>query len=180
MTSEEKGSKASPSLLSILSKVVLVSTLVVLEAGFLLWVLFVYFYHAGAEFGFQSAVTNRPLSILPFGPGDWTRCCPSTPQDLWFFGLWFVAVLYGAYVLRSPRRVLQLATGALMPYPVLIFVFDRGEFYLHFARVLGQVGLGWFSNALLLLFCVTIFCLSTFYPRMRVVVQKTLQNRRRR
>lgn len=58
-----------------------------------------------------------------------------------------------------------MATGALMPYPVLIFVFDRGEFYLHFARVLGQVGLGWFSNALLLLFCVVVFSISTFWPK---------------
>jgi hypothetical protein len=68
---------------------------------------------------------------------------------------------------RSVPRTLQIMSLSLVPLPLYVYFFDRGEFYIHFQDAIAS--LSFITNLDLLIGCVAIFSATTIYQRLRKI-----------
>jgi len=71
---------------------------------------------------------------------------------------------------NSIPRTLQIMSLSLMPLPLYVYFFDRGEFNLHFQDVVRS--LSFFTNMDLLIACFTVFTFTTVYQIVRWSVHR--------
>src|SRR5271170_2835574 len=119
------------------------------------------------EIGFWIIVVQRgvPLSsILPFAPVY--VMVFEVPAS--FFGsrelvclalLIFMAVC-SYLVFRKIPRVLQTMTAALIPLPLMVFIWDRPDWTLHFTTPIVATFMPWFTNEVLFYGCLLVFSLA--------------------
>ncbi|MDA4113715.1 MAG: hypothetical protein OK474_06690 [Thaumarchaeota archaeon] len=149
-----------------LKTVTLAVPLILLEVGLLLY---------GGLMGLASHDLSLSLDLrgellvraLAFGPLGPSGAAYGTEQDYYFLVLLLAVLAASLYRFGSVRRVLQIGALAIIPLPTLVYLFDRIEFNTFFASVVDRIGLGWFSNAVLLYLSVGIFASATVYPVIR-------------
>lgn len=69
---------------------------------------------------------------------------------------------------RSVPKTLQIISLSLVPLPLYVYFFDRGEFYIHFQDA--ATSLGFITNMDLLIGCILAFSLATAYQKLRKIV----------
>ncbi len=65
---------------------------------------------------------------------------------------------------RSFPKTIQVISLSLVPLPIYVYVFDRGEFYIHFQSAVSS--LSFITNQDLLAGCIAVFCLSSLYQTL--------------
>jgi hypothetical protein len=122
----------------------------------------------GFVFAARPGLLRWPATIL-FSLARYSAGRVSSPAPLFYhLDAIYAAIIIAASVtswamLRSFWRTAQLVSAALTLLPVMIFVFDRKEFGLHFASALVPLGLSWFTNEYLLFAGIGALALSTVF-----------------
>ena len=158
---------------------VMVVPLTLLEAG-----LFLYGGLMGLEgldlslaTGMRQDPVVRTLFLGPLAP---LGAASAAGQDYYFLILFVGALAAAYYRFGSVRRVIQLGSLAIIPLPVLVYLFDPIEFNTFFASVVGSAGLPWFSNAALLYVSVAVFATATALPPAGRLASRARQSLRER
>lgn len=145
--------------------IVLAVPLVLLETGLMLY---------GGLMGvarsdFSLAVELREQAVIraiilgPLAPfGGYSPA----EQDYYFLGLLSAVLIASYYRFESVRRTIQIGALAIIPLPILIYLFDGIEFNTFFAAIADGAGLAWFTNAFLLYASTAVFVLATVYPSL--------------
>jgi hypothetical protein len=157
-----------------LKTVTLAVPLILLEAGLLLY---------GGLMGLASLDLSLSLDLrgeplvraLAFGQLGSSGVAYGTEQDYYFLVLFLAVLAASFYRFGSVRTVLQIGALAIIPLPTLVYLFDQIEFNTFFASVVDRIGLGWFSNAVLLYLSVGIFVSATVYPVIRRLASRVLR-----
>jgi uncharacterized membrane protein len=66
---------------------------------------------------------------------------------------------------KSIPRTFQIMSLSLVPLPLYVYFFDRGEFFIHFQDAVSV--LSFVTNEDLLFACVGVFCLATVFQSFR-------------
>jgi hypothetical protein len=133
---------------------------------------------SSSNLGLSLDIRENPVArVLFMGPvsaiyGGGSRA----EQDYYYLVLFAVVLAAAWYRYGSVRRVLQVGSLAIMPLPVLIYLFDGVEFGTFFASEAEKVGLGWFSNEVLLYLSIAVFVVATSYPWLRKRSAKTARH----
>lgn len=96
-----------------------------------------------------------PFPILYWLIGDSVAVC--------FLFLALTALITVQISFRSIPKTLQIMSLSLVPLPLYVYIFDRGEFYIHFQSAV--MSLSFITNPDLLVGCVAVFCLTSLYQK---------------
>jgi hypothetical protein len=67
---------------------------------------------------------------------------------------------------RKIPRVLQTITAALIPLPLMVWVWDRGDWTVHFTTPIVATFTPWLTNEFLFYGCLVVFSLATIYDTL--------------
>ena len=118
---------------------------------------------------------NPFVRDLFLGPFSSSTGAYGNAQDYYFLILYGTVLVTVLYRFGSVRRLLQIGSLSILPLPALVLLFDPLEFNTFFASVAFKVGLGWFSNALLLYLAAAVFVGATSYPLLRRLAGRALR-----
>jgi len=126
------------------------------------------------NFDFSLELRQQPIvQDLVLGPFASSGGSYASGQDYYFLVIFAWVLLASYYRLASIRRVLQIGALAIIPLPLLIYLFDGVEFNTFFAAGVDRAGLPWFSNAVLLYLSVAILAAATVYPTLMRRIPKS-------
>jgi hypothetical protein len=125
------------------------------------------------EFGFWIIVVQRSIPISSIGPlAPLYVMVFEVPVGFFSYRefvclgllIFITACSYAAF--RKISRVLQTVAAALVPLPLMVWVWDRGDWTVHFTTPIVATFLPWFTNELLFYGCLIVFSLATLYDTL--------------
>ena len=110
----------------------------------------------------MSVFGDSPFRIVPIGLFFDNRVLL---QHVFAGGMFLIILISTYFITQSTLKTISIFSLAFMALPIDVFLWDRTEFGIHFAR-----GLGWFSwitNEILLIILSSIFIFSVLSERVR-------------
>lgn len=142
--------------------VALLVPLVLLEAGLAVYAAVL---ATSSDLALSVAIRLDPVARALFmGPFSAVEGGSRALQDYYFLALVFAVLVTAWYRFGSVRKAFQIGSLAVLPLPVSVYLFDPLEFGTFFVSAEYRLGLGWFSNELLLYACLLVFAAATGYP----------------
>ena len=84
-----------------------------------------------------------------------------------FLALLIIIASCSYRVFRKIPRALQTITAALIPLPSMVWLWDRGDWTVHFTTPIVATFTPWFTNEFLFCVCLVVFLLVTIYDALR-------------